>query len=1106
LEIVAMRKVFPALLILSLLAPTAALAAGKGKKKEETKSEEKGPMTAATFRGLSFRGIGPAITSGRIIDFAVHPDDRNHYYVAVASGGVWKTENDGTTWEPIFDDQGSYSIGCVTLDPNDPLVVWVGTGENNSQRSVGYGDGVYKSIDGGKSWQHMGLDESEHIGKIVVDPRDSDVVYVAAQGPLWRAGGDRGLYKTTDGGESWELVLEISDDTGVSDLVYDPRDPDVLYATSYQRRRRVWTLINGGPESAIHKSTDGGANWRKLENGLPKEEMGRIGLAISPVDPDVVYAIVEAAGDAGGFFRSTDRGANWEKRSDYVSASGQYYQEIFADPVDVDRVYSMDVWMVVTEDGGATFQPVGEATKHVDNHALWIDPEDPDYLLAGCDGGVYETFDRGATWRFKANLPVTQFYKLAVDDDLPFYNVYGGTQDNFTLGGPSRTVNQHGITNRDWYITLGGDGFQPRVEPGNPDVVYSQWQYGNLHRFDRASGEAVDVQPQPAPGEEPLRWNWDSPLIISPHSPTRLYFAAQKVFQSDDRGDSWRAVSPDLTRDLDRNQIEVMGKVWSIDAVAKNRSTSPYGNVVSLAESPRVEGLLYAGTDDGLVQVLEPGAESWRQIDSFPGIPDRSYVDHLEASLHDDDTVYAVFNDHKSGNFKPYVLKSTDRGASWSSISGDLPDRGSVYALVEDHEKPGLLFAGTEFGVFFTVDGGGSWVQLEGGIPVVAARDLAIQRRENDLVVATFGRGFYVLDDYTPLRHLTPEKLEEEALLFPVKDAWMYMEAFPLGLAGKSFQGDGFYTAPNPPFGAVFTYYLEEGLETREAQRQEKEKEIEEEGGTIEYPSWEELRAEKREEEPVVQLTVRDEEGHVVRRLTGPTGEGFHRVAWDFRYPKSHPVSLQPPELNPFFDPPRGPMAVPGTYSVSLAKVVDGEVTELAGPESFDTVPLMNATLPAQDRAELLAFQKKTARLQRAVLGAVRAADEAQLRIDHLQQGIVDTPAAGPELAARARELEERLLDLRITLEGDPVIRGASEPTAPGIVDRVDQIVSGHWTSTAAPTGTHRESYQHAAAEFGEFLPELQRLIEEDLKQLEDELEALGGPWTPGRVPRWQPE
>jgi len=1095
-----MRRISSIIVMLLMVCASALAAAG-----DESNDEDKGPMTSGTFSGLELRCLGPAGTSGRIGDFAVNPEKPWEYYVAVCSGNVWKTENNGTTWTPIFDDQGSYSIGCVTMDPNDPLTVWVGTGENNSQRSVSYGDGVYKSTDGGRNWKHMGLKESEHIGMILVDPRDSEVVYVASQGPLWRPGGDRGLYKTTDGGETWDLILEISENTGVSEVHMDPRDPDVLYASAYQRRRRVWTLIDGGPESAIYKSTDAGANWTKLTNGHPKVDMGRIGLTVSPADPDVLYAIIEAADDEGGFFRSVDAGANWEKRSDYVASSPQYYHEIFADPKDVDRVYSLDTFMQVTEDGGETFNRVGIRHKHVDDHALWINPDNTDHILVGCDGGIYETYDRGETWGFKANLPVTQFYRVSVDQDVPFYNVYGGTQDNNSLGAPSRTISASGIINTDWTITLGGDGYETQVDPTNPDIVYSQYQYGGLARYDRRTGEALMIRPQPGEGEPPLRWNWDSPLLLSPHSPTRLYFAANKLFRTDDRGNSWRAVSPDLTRQLDRNQLEVMGLIQSVDAVAKSRSTSYYGNIVALTESPIREGLIYVGTDDGLIQVTDNGGETWTRIDKVKGVPEMTYVSELTASRHDAETVFAAFDNHKNGDFKPYVFKSTDKGRTWKSIAGDLPERGTVYCVEQDHVDPDLLFAGTEFGLFFTVDGGADWVRLKGGFPTIVVRDMDIQRRENDLAVGTFGRGIYILDDYTPLRHVSAERLEEEAILFPVKKTLIYHESTPLGGRGKANRGDGFYVAENPPNGAVFTYYLKESLKTLEEIRKEEEKEAWEEGEPIEYPTWDELRLEDREEDPTIIFTITDVNGDVVRRITGPVSKGTHRISWDLRYPSSQPASTTPwVRRSPWSTPPRGPMVAPGTYTVSMAKRVRGVTTPLGEPQSFEAVPLGLATLPAEDWGELMAFQKKTAELQRAVLGAVRTMNEAQSRIDHIQVALRDTPGADPEWMERARALELRLADLRIELEGDRTISSRNEPTVPSIRDRVMDIIYGSWESTSSPTQTNRDSYEVAVRQFEPVLENLTKLVEEDLAALESDLESARGPWTPGRIPTWR--
>lgn len=1075
----------------------------EGTQPGKTENTPQGSLNAKTFQGLSLRGIGPATMSGRIADIAVSPDRPDTWYIATASGGVWKTVNAGTTWTPIFDQQGSYSIGCIAVDPNRPLTIWVGTGENNSQRSVGYGDGVYKSIDGGKNWQKVGLDNSQHIGRILIDPRRSDTVFVAAQGPLWSAGGDRGLYRTEDGGKTWKKVLEISENTGVNDVVGNPRDPDILVASAYQRRRHVWTLIDGGPESAVYRSVDAGQTWTKIESGLPKVDLGRIGLAVAPSAPETMYAIVEAQEGKGGFFRSIDGGVTWEKRSDYMSSSPQYYSELVVDPSNPDRVYSMDTFLHRSDDGGKTWYSYPEKTKHVDNHALWIDPANTSHLLVGCDGGLYETSDRGETWDFTANLSITQFYHVTPDTTQPFYSVYGGTQDNATQGGPSRTLNRRGISNSDWYVTVFGDGFKTRVDPDDPNIVYSQSQYGGLVRYDKRSGEIIQIQPQPLPNEAPLRWNWSSPLIISPYSHTRLYFAAQRIFRSDDRGDSWRVISPDLSRDINRNDLEVMGRVWSVDAVAKSDSTSFYGNVVSLSESPLQEGLIYAGTDDGLVQVTEDGGGNWRRIDQIQGVPSRAYVGRVEASLHEADTVFASFDNHKQGDFKPYLLKSTDRGRNWQPIQGDLPERGSVYAFAQDHVDADLLFAGTEFGLFFTIDGGEHWVQLKGGMPVIAVRDLEIQRREQDLVVGTFGRGIYILDDYTPLRRITNEKLRSAGLLFPVRNALMYVQSRDFD---TRFQGDSFFTAANPPFGAVFTYYLADEIRNLKQKRREKEKKIEKEGGNASYPSWDELRAEDRETEPAVVLTVADPDGGVVRHLTGPVTAGFHRVAWNLRYPPSNPVRLEEHEPAPWDTGPEGPMVTPGRYAVTLGQRIDGVYTQLAGPVTFEAQTLGIATLADPDKAQLLAFQVKVSRLQRAVLGAGHSVDEGLKRLQYVRKALAETPAADRQLMDQVRSLRMRLLDVQVHLTGDRTRSSRNHPTLPSITDRVEGIVDSQWRSTSAPTTTNREAYRIAAEEFVPVLKDLRRIIETDLPALEQELEKAGAPWTPGRVPRWAPE
>ncbi len=1068
---------------------------------------------SAVISGLSFRGIGPAFMSGRIVDVAVDPVKPSTWYVAAGSGGVWKTTNAGTTFSPIFDGYGSYSIGCVTIDPNNHLVVWVGTGENNSQRSVGYGDGLYKSVDGGKSFAKVGLDKSEHIAKILVDPRDSKVVYVASQGPLWSAGGDRGLYKTTDGGKTWSAVLSISENTGVTDIAFDPRNPDVLYAASYQRRRHVWTLIDGGPESSVYKSTDAGASWRKINGGLPGGDKGRIGLAVSPINPDVVYATVEAGKGEGGFYRSEDAGETWTKRSSQLSSSPQYYQELFIDAKVFDRVYAVDTMLQVTEDGGASFRPVGERWKHVDNHSVWIDPNDSEHLIVGCDGGLYETWDRGRNYHYKANLPLTQFYKIAVDDEKPFYNVYGGTQDNATQGGPSRTNNVHGIRNSDWFVTVFGDGFDPVIDPTNPNIIYSQWQYGGLIRYDRKSGERIDIKPQEDKGGPALRWNWDSALILSPHSPTRLYYAAQIVYRSDDRGENWKAISPDLSRNVDRNKLKVMGRVWGVDSVAKNDSTSFYGSVVALAESPMVEGLIYAGTDDGLIQITEDGGKTWTKVEEFPftNTPGHVYVSDIETSRHDKNTVYACLDNHQNGDFKPYLLRSTDRGENWTLISSDLPERGTVYTVAVDHGSPDVLFVGTEFGVFTTLDGGKRWKALKSGIPPIAVRDLEIQRRENDLVVGTFGRGIYILDDYTALRGLTGKGLEKSAAILPIKTAHLFIPAAPMAGGEKAYQGASFYTAPNPPFGVTFHYYLKEGVKSKKAARKEKESKLDREGKDVHYPNWEELKAEDREETTVTYVTIRDSENKIVKKLGVSGGSGMHRVTWDFRLPGYQPVGSGRPSRGGDPDDETigaggsfGPLGLPGKYTVSLDRRDEKGVTELVAPTPFEVVPLNFAALPAAERTDVLAFAKQTGALQRAALGTYEALSEGLSQVVTMKRVIEQTPSLPPALLKDARALELKLIDLREVFSGDPTKSRRNEPAAPGLLDRISTIIGGHWLTTASPTGSHKKNFDIAKSEFTEALGKLRPLLETDLPALHDKFEDAGAPWAPGRkLPKW---
>jgi len=1053
---------------------------------------------------LSLRPIGPAITSGRISDFAVHPDRKHEYWVATASGNLWKTDNNGITWSALFEGEASFAIGVVTLDPNDPQVLWVGTGENNAQRSVAYGDGVYRSRDGGKSWTNMGLKDSGHISQIWVNPDDSDHVLVAAQGPLWNSGGDRGLYESRDAGDSWSPILTVDANTGVNEFVVDPRDSNTIVASSYQRRRHVWVLINGGPGSGIHKTTDGGKTWTKLDKGLPGETMGRIGLAGATSDPTMIYAIIEANDDEKGVYRSSDFGNTWSKQSDHMTTSPQYYNELVVDPKDANRVYSLDTMTHMSDDGGKTWSRLGLDWRHVDDHALWIDPDFTEHLIIGGDGGIYESFDRGNTWRHMRNLSIAQFYRIQPDNAEPFYNVCGGTQDNNSLCAPSRTTVIHGITNSDWTMILGGDGYEPQIDPEDPNIIYTQYQYGGLARYDRRTQERVFIAPHPASGELQYKWNWNTPLLISPHDNKRIYYAAEKLFQTNDRGNTWRAISPDLTRKLDRNKLEVMGRIWSVDAIAKNDSTSMYGAAIALSESELVEGLIYVGTDDGVMNVTEDGGQTWRRTETFRGVPDMSLIEDVLASSHDSNVVYTVIDNHKRGDYKPYVLRSDNRGRSWRTIAGDLPVRGSAHTLVEDHENPDLLFVGTEFGLFFTQDGGTSWHQLKNNFPTIAVRDIEIQKRENDLVVGTFGRGIYILDDYSPLRTSATSLANNNAHLFSVKDPWLYVQGDLWDAREKGSMGAEFFTSPNPAFGAVFTYHIGNDLKPRAKVRRDAEIEAEKAGEDTPYPSWNELRKEDREEAPAVLLVVKDANGNIVRQLAGETKKGLHRTAWDLRLPATDPVELNPPEFRAYWEsPPRGPLAVPGNYTVTLSKRQEGKLTALAEPRSFAVKSLSQSPETSSDPSAVQAFHKKAGELYRAALGASAHASELGDRIRHLKAGLRDAPRAGEAEEQAVRDIEARLAELSVALNGDASVASRNEPVAWSISQRASIVYQWLLDTRSPVPAFYEDSYENAAREFATALSGL-RSISNDLDELEARLESLGVPWTPGRLPDWR--
>ncbi len=1051
--------------------------------------------------GLKLREIGPAFMGGRIADIAVSPTDKSTWYVAVGSGGLWKTTNRGTTWKPVFDSQNSYSIGAVTIDPNNSDVIWVGTGENVSGRHVAWGDGVYKSKDGGQTWQQMGLEKSQHIGKILIDPRNSDVVFVAAEGPLWSAGGERGLYKSTDGGNSWTLELEIDKNTGVTDVEFDPSNPDVLYAAAYQRFRTTWSFLGGGPNSGIYKSTNNGDDWYQVKTGLPKGHMGKIGLAVTPANPNLVYATIEANNKEKGFYRSTNKGESWEKRNSYISGGTgpHYYQEIEASAQNPDLVYQMDVFYHVTRDGGKTFDYLGTGReKHSDNHALWIDPEDGKHLISGTDGGLYESYDEGTTWRHFTNLPISQFYKLDLDNTEPFYNIIGGTQDLGTLHGPSRTMNTEGVRNQDWYVPLGADGSDAVFDPEDPYISYQQIQQGTLHRHDRRTEEVIFIQPLAGPNDPPERWNWDSPIEVSPHNHKRIYFGSQRVWQSDDRGDSWTPISGDLTTNTNRYELEMMdNRVWSVDSLYDTRAMSKYATLSAIDESPVAEGLLYTGSDDGLVHVSEDGGQNWKSS-KLPKIPTRSFINDVEASHHDTNTVFAVADAHKFGDFRPLIFISKDRGKSWQSIAGDLPDNTLVWVLKQDPVDENLLFIGTEFGIYFSPNQGDNWIKLGAGVPTISFRDIEIHHRDHDLVGATFGRGFYVLDDYSPLRQIGQVIEDKTNALFPVRDAWWYVPSVPMQAAGMPGQGTTRFASDNPPFGAVFTYYLNNVPQTAKEQRQKSEKALAKKNANVPFPGWEQLAAEAKEDQPQVLLLVSDEQGQPIRWLKGANKKGLHRTSWDLKRSAPNPINLTKPGFRPpWVTDPAGPMVAPGNYRVSLHIAHEGKLDTYGEPQTFTVKPVNQSTSQAEYVATTT-FQHKTSELSRQVSSAGNKLQEAANRLRHIKAALLKTPQASEKQFADLNDLQDQLTDLRHRLNGDATRQSLYESTKAAIRPRVGYVTYGHWRTTQTPTATQQKAIESAEQDFQQFREDLKAYIEQ-LETFETELETAGAPYTPGR-------
>ena len=1080
-----MKSIVLSFLSVFLFLPLQTLEAQKRKNKKTTES-----TPTVSLEAFNLRNVGPAFLSGRIADIKTHPENESVWYVATGSSGVWKTVNAGTTWTPIFDDQPSYSTGCITLDPSNPDVVWVGTGENVGGRHVAYGDGIYRSDNGGTTWKNMGLRKSEHISEIIVHPDNSDVVWVAAQGPLWTSGGERGLYKTTNGGTSWKRVLGNDQWTGVTDIMIDPRNPQILYAATWDRHRTVAALMGGGPGTALYRSDDGGENWTKLTEGLPESNMGKIGITISPQNPDVVYAAIELDRKSGAVYRSSNRGASWTKMSDTVSGGTgpHYYQELYASPHEFDRLYLMNVRVLTSGDGGKTFVQLKERDKHSDNHAIVFKKDDPNYIMLGTDAGIYETFDNAETWRYIKNLPLTQFYKVAVNNAEPFYHIFGGTQDNGSAGGPSATDEREGIANKHWYKTLFADGHQSATDPVYNDIIYAETQQGGLYRIDLTTGEQVSVQPKAGLGEPHERFNWDAPILVSPHNPKRLYFASYRVWKSESRGDDWEPISGDLTRNEDRLTLPIMGRKQSWDNAWDVGAMSNYNTITSLAESPMQEGLLYAGTDDGFIQVSENGGESWRKIPvTALGLAPRSFVNDIKADLFDANTVYVALDNHKEGDFNPYLFKSTDKGQSWQSISGNIPDRTLVWRMVQDPVKKNLLFAATEFGIYTSLNGGTSWQKL-GGAPTISFRDLTIQKRENDLVAASFGRGFFVLDDYSALREFTEDNLSQKGKLFTPRTAKWFVPRSNIGNTGADY-----YFAKNPTYGAVFTYHLADEYQTAKEVRKEKETSLNKNNADIPFPGWDALDTERQEKEAQVVLSIQDSQGNVINKISQKASQGSHRMAWNFSHFNPYSISDSPSRYRG-----GGALAKPGTYQASLSLVQNGEVTPLDGPIPFEVKALREGVLKGISHEEYNAYLTEITQVYKSISAVRDVLSESGKMHKAMVTALAQAKILPGTLEPKLEALKLDLTRINQSISGSPSRREVGERNPAGIQSFLSNAMVG-LRNSYGPTPLHRKSLKIAKELLVQLRAEVKSISEVRIPEIEAALKAADAPYILGQ-------
>jgi photosystem II stability/assembly factor-like uncharacterized protein len=1050
------------------------------------------PNSSDKLKNLEFRELGPAVMGGRIDDFAVVESNPNIVFVGVASGGVWKTTNNGTTWEPVFDKESVSTIGDIAIAPSDASIVWVGTGEPNNRQSSSWGDGVYKSADGGKTWQKMGLAATHHIGRIVIHPKNPDVVYVAALGHLWGANAERGVYKTTDGGKTWAQVLKINEDTGVSDLAMDPQSPDTLYAAAYQRRRTPYGFNGGGPDGAIYKTTDGGATWKKLTKGLPYEnggETGRIGLDIYRKDPNIVYALVQH--EKGGIYRSEDQGETWKKMSD-TNPRPSYYSQVRVDPNNDLRIWVLGAAMYFSEDGGKTFSTQRVQKIHGDYHAMWIDPADSNHLITGSDGGIHWSYDTGKSWDFINTIAIGQFYEVGLDNEKP-YHICGGLQDNASWCGPSMSFARDGIANEDWMLLPGGDGFYAQIDPVESWIVYSESQDGFIDRRDLRTGQRRSIKPEAKAGEPHYRFQWNSPMAISAQDHKTIYYGGNYLFKSTDRGDTWTRLGGELTSNVDRNKLPIFGKTPDKNTLSRHDGVQEYPTITTLSESPLTSNVLWVGTDDGNLQVTRDAGKNWKNVaPKVPGVPKGTYVSRVVASKNAEGMAYVTFDGHRGDDYGVYLFVTTDYGENWKAIRNGIPDSaGSMHVLREHPRNQNLLFAGTEFGLWVSWDRGANWTALKNNFPTVPVDDIEIQARENDLVLATHGRSIWVFDDLTPIENFDASVARTDVTFFQPRAATLWH------LRGRRWSaGQKMFTAKNPPYGAILNYYLKEAVppETPKSEQDEKDKK--------DKPAdTDKAKADAAtKKEGKTKISVYEKDGKLVREFDGPGAAGVNRTNWDLRYDSpAEPTEEQKEAVAAGYGfGPRGPLVEPGEYTIKI-KAGAKEAADKVVVEEDPRIHLAAADRAARRQAidELYVMAKTTDKDRKKIEGlksALTAAREQWKKEAAKKDGTKipeDIQKAAEELQKRVDEVAQKYVREREGLgNAGPPLEWKPDPLPSQVQDLLEDL-DGY---AAEPGGQQKEKLAQLKPQVSEASAQVKKLVEEDLPALNKKMNEAGIP------------